>query len=239
MTQRRAPRLPDIPAILLEETERLPNSDPGFLTLIRRRLRARYSDGTRSEPFVYDQVERRANDAVVICAHFQHRGVRHVYLRSALRPPLAFRGEASDAGVALGDLWELPAGLIEADERKQGGFSRTASRELEEELGFHAPAEAFRQLGPSVFPCPAVIPEIQWFVEIEVDPAQRHEPSLDGSALEHGGVVIAVPLSEALAACRAGELGDTKTELGLRRLAERYPSSDATLEGLGNAAGDP
>jgi hypothetical protein len=35
--------------------------------------------------------------------------------------------------------------------------------------------------------------------------------------------VVAVPLARALAMCAAGSIMDAKTELGLRRLAERFP----------------
>jgi ADP-ribose pyrophosphatase len=56
---------------------------------------------------------------------------------------------------------------------------------------------------------------------VEVDPAARCEPSLDGSPLERGGVVVDVDLDDALALAAAGELADAKTELGLRRLRER------------------
>ena len=46
-------------------------------------------DGSVSEPFVYDETDRRAIDAVVIVPHFAgSRGERRIYLRSSLRPPL-------------------------------------------------------------------------------------------------------------------------------------------------------
>ena len=73
------------------------------------------------------------------------------------------------------------------------------------------------------FPLPAFIAERHFFFEALVDPNARHEPSLDGSALEHGGAVVALPVAEALERCRTGEFQDGKTELCLRRLVERYP----------------
>ena len=60
---------PPFPLIRLETLEDLsPETGTGFLRLSRRRLVARYPDGTVSEPFLYDTAERQALDAVVIGA---------------------------------------------------------------------------------------------------------------------------------------------------------------------------
>ena len=69
---------------------------------------------------------------------------------------------------------------------------------------------------------PGFCAERQFFFEVEVDPAARSEPSLDGSALERGGAIVALPLALALERCRSGDIADSKTELGLRRLAELW-----------------
>jgi ADP-ribose pyrophosphatase len=42
--------------------------------------------------------------------------------------------------------------------------------------------------------------------------------------MEEGARTRWLPLDEAIAACMKGELSDLKTELGLRRLAERLAS---------------
>jgi ADP-ribose pyrophosphatase len=118
-------------------------------------------------------------------------------------------------------LWEVPAGLVEVSEQTTNGPARTAQRELAEELGFTVPVESMRALGPSAFPCPGVLGERHFFFEVTVDPATRHDPELDGSALEHFGVVADVSLEGALQMCRNGEIEDSKTELALRRLVER------------------
>ena len=85
----------------------------------------------------------------------------------------------------------------------------------------HVPAD-LRELGPSTFPSPGVIGERHFFFHVEVDPTKRKTPPEDGSLLEHAAVIADVPLTEALAACRAGEVEDAKTELALRRLADIY-----------------
>jgi len=175
---------------------------------------------------VYDEVDRRALDAVVLAAHYVARGARAVYLRSAIRPPVVARdpSRSGDVEPVRGALWELPAGLIEPEELGEQGRLRTAQRELEEELGFHVELGRLLALGPSTLPTPGVIAERHFFFEVEVDPKDRAEPSLDGSALEKLGVVREVTLADALDMCRTGAIEDAKTELGLRRLAERHGS---------------
>lgn len=217
--------LPDIRLELLEDVS--PAQPPGFLKLVRRRLRAHYADGSTSSDFVYDEVDRRAIDAVVIVAYRTEaeRGVL-VYLRSALRPPLVFRDAARSPVPELdpkGSIWELPAGLVEPDEQTPSGVRDSAARELAEEVGFQVTPHMLWALGPSTFPVPGIIAERHFFYAVAVDGVAAGEPALDGSALEKGGVVVAVPLSEALAMCRDGRIVDAKTEIGLRRLAESLP----------------
>ena len=230
--------LPELELELVEDIS--PIAPAGFLRLIRRRLRIRSADGERSEPFVYDEIDRRAIDAVVIAAHYvapapgahgveaapgahgAQEGQRWVYLRSALRPPLRFRDPARSPGGAreTGALWELPAGLIEPGEQSTGGILRASCRELREELGFLALETDFQWLGPPIWVSPGMISERLFFVHLEVHPGRRGEPTLDGSALERDGRVVAVPLERALHLCRTGRIEDAKTELGLRRLME-------------------
>jgi ADP-ribose pyrophosphatase len=214
-----------LPKIELELVEDLsPEAAPGFLRLVRRRYRALYPDGSRSAPFVYDAVARAALDAVVIVAHFAAGNERRVYLRSAVRPPIGMRDPAHSPlpGDSCGiGLWEVPAGLVEVSEQTPTGVIRSAQRELAEELGFEVPINALNALGPSAFPCPGVIGERHFFFEVSVAPSTRSEPGLDGSALEHFGSVVNVSLAEALDMCRNGQIEDSKTELALRRLAEK------------------
>ena len=222
-----APSPDELPPIRLEILEDLsPDAGPGFLRLVRRRLRANYPDGTQSPPFVYDEVDRRAIDAAVIAAHYRGPdGLRRVYLRSAVRPPASFRDPAR-APIPLpergGGLWELPAGLIEVEEQTPAGLLRGAARELCEEVGFALEPSKLAALGPSVYVCPGVLAERHFFFEVEVEPSARVVPGEDGSPLERFGRVVDVSLADALAACACGDIEDGKTELGLRRLAERF-----------------
>jgi ADP-ribose pyrophosphatase len=181
----------------------------GFLDL--RRLRLTAGD---SAAFPYDLVTRKSLDAVVIAAHYRDAsGQRWVYFRSCVRPPLAFRGAAPHMPHVM---WELPAGLVDAGETER----ECAVRELEEELGFRVELSRMLELGAWMVPVPAMIAERHVFFHVEVDPSTRGVPTEDGHALEKDGHVIAVPLGEALDACRSGVLRDEKSELALRRLAE-------------------
>jgi ADP-ribose pyrophosphatase len=217
----------ELPKIRLELLEDIsPRDDGGFLRLVRRRYRAHYPDGSQSAPFVYDAIARVALDAVVIAAHFcDVSGNRRVYLRSAVRPPLLLRAGARSPipdEATTGGLWELPAGLVEAAEQSPDGVVRTAQRELLEELGFDALLKSLHELGKSTFPAPGFIAERHFFFEVSVDPSTRRDPELDGSALEQFGEIVDVSLVRALEMCKSGSIEDAKTELALRRLAERY-----------------
>lgn len=220
----RLPPLPDIALELLQEQSDGEAREHAFLHIRRQLLRARFPDGTTSEPFWYDSVDRSRLDAVVIAAHYRdEHNQRRVFLRSALRPALLVR-QAGEQPMAekttLGGLWELPAGLVEADERSPDGLRACAARELHEEVGLQVDPEALHDLGPPVFPAPGMIGERQFFFHIEVDPLHRVTPPEDGSVLERGAVIVALPVLEAIQQARAGEIEDAKTELGLRRLAE-------------------
>lgn len=218
--------LPSLPGhrLRLLEDERPPKEAQGFIYVRKLTLTARFGDGTESEPFSYFCVDRSRMDAVVVVPHFvDSDGRRHVYLRTALRPPLATRPmdvRPVPERESLGELWEVPAGLVEASERSPEGLVECARRELLEETGFDVRADELAPLGPSSFPAAGIIGERHFFFHVAVDPSSRREPPEDGSVLERSALVEAVPLDVALEACRRGEMEDAKTELALRRLAE-------------------
>jgi len=215
--------LPDPPKIAVNVVRDRTASSPatgGFLNLRRLDLSVRFPDGHESAPFPYDIATRAALDVAAIVAHYTESGVRHVYLRSSVRPPLALRDAPPRHD---GAQWEIPAGLIDAGETA----AEAAARELEEELGFRAPAAAMKQLGPESIPVSGMCAELHFYFHVEVDPRTRTAPTEDGSPLERAAAIIAVPLDEALAHCRSGAIRDTKTELGLRRLAEVLAASPA------------
>lgn len=218
------PAPPDYKILVLEDLSAEPG---GFLRRVSRRVCTVDVAGTRSRPLVYDEVDRSALDAVVVVPHFMAlnaQGEREVFvvLRSAIRPPLALRDSSRSPVAELDNrgLWEVPAGLVEQDERGESGLRRAAIRELWEETGFVVEPARVHGLGSSTLPAPGVIAERQFFFHVEVDPDKQEPPALDGSPLEEAGEVIFVTLRSCLAAARAGQLADAKTELALRRLAE-------------------
>jgi ADP-ribose pyrophosphatase len=217
--------LPPLPGHKLQIVEEVapPPAERGFLYVRKLSMVARFDDGEESEPFSYDCADRTRMDAVVVVAHYRRCAGRVVVLRSALRPPVAVRPREVwpvPEKESLGELWELPAGLVEEDERSPEGLASCAARELFEETGFEVAPSKLLPLGPSTFPSPGMIGERHFFFHVEVDPASRRPPPEDGSVLERRAKIVDVPLEEALAACRRGEVEDAKTELGLRRLAE-------------------
>jgi ADP-ribose pyrophosphatase len=185
----------------------------GFLNVRRVDLVATLGEGAESAPFRYDVATRASLDAAIMVAHYAADGVRRVFLRSAIRPPLALRAIPP---LHNGGLWEVPAGLIDADESP----AEAAARELGEELGFDAEPQAMLALGPPTFPAPAIIAETHYFFHVEVDPRLRHSPSEDGSTLEKDALILDLPLTDALQHCRDGLIRDAKTELALRRFRE-------------------
>ena len=199
----------------------------GLLQLRRYELVAIDESGNASKPFPYDVLDRRALDATVMVAHFEEpspggepsaggRGGRiHVYLRTAVRPPVGLRRTEPFMSPVL---WKLPAGLVEPNERPRAA----AARELEEELGFSVPESSMIPLDGFTVPAPGC--EVHHWFHVRVDPRTRRDPGGDGSPLEQGARIEAVPLDDALAACVSGEIRDAKTELALRRLVDTLKS---------------
>src|SRR5262249_32743972 len=151
----------------------------------------------------YDVLDRRALDACVMVAHHVDAGRIQVWMRSAVRPPLALRAiEPRSSGI----LWELPAGLVEPGESPRAA----AARELAEELGFDVDEGDLHTLGEWTAPAPGFVGEMHFFFHVRVDPSKRKEPGGDGSPLEEGALCVAAPLDALLDACRSGEIRDAK-----------------------------
>jgi ADP-ribose pyrophosphatase len=207
------PTLPELPQVELDVLSVTDAKPDGFLTLRRWDLVV-VTPEKRSQPYRYDTIDRRALDAAVMVAHtVGQSGAIEVYLRSAVRPPISLR---TDEHKARPVIWELPAGLIEPGEEP----AAAAAREVAEELGFDVMAEEMKQLGAWAYPAPGFVGEIHHFFHVRVDPSKQRAPDGDGSPMEEVAAIVRVPLADALAACRAGEIRDEKTELALRRLAE-------------------
>ena len=190
-----------------------PPSMPGaWLRHRRPELRMRTEEGGWSDSFIYEHVERRAMDAVVVALHDGER----VLLRTALRPPLLFRSEMNvpldeeDVGASI---WELPAGLIEPDERGDEGVRRCAIRETEEETGYQLKDDQLEVLGARRYLSPGVIAEELHFFAADIRGVPRGEIIGDGSPVEEGATMRMVPFA---LACEM--VKDVKSEMAIRRL---------------------
>ncbi len=108
-------------------------------------------------------------------------------------------------------MWEIPAGMVEPEERQR--LELTAARELREETGYVADSWEFlvRQ-----YPAPGFSTET-----LTIYLARQVHPASDALALDTPtdfteiAWVQWMPLSEALARCRRGEIEDGKTLVGL------------------------
>ena len=199
-----------------------PGDPESYLTLHHLMVVNHYTDGTKSAPYRYDAVLRKALDAVVIILTASLDGRESVCLRTCIRQPLALRGSLP---LPVPDrrsffaLLELPAGLIETSDRGKGGVLRRAEIESLEETGYVMPASRFSFLGNAPFLSPGALPERIHFVRAEVeDVSQRRIPTGDGSPTEEGVDIMWIPVDDAFKMCEQGEIVDMKTELGLRRL---------------------
>lgn len=197
----------------------------GFLGIDRRKVKFTYPDDSTAE-MVVDAVIKNCNDAVAIMAHYLKDGERYVYLRSCVRPPLAFRDFEKDSGRpelgSPGNLWEMPAGLIDKEEFGLDGPVMAAKRELHEEIGIDAPLSAFKQLGPRSFSSVGMTAERIFYFEVEVNPITIGAPLEDGSPLEAYGETLSISLDELLLALNNDLILDAKTQMGIMRLSEKF-----------------
>jgi len=222
-------RAPHIHIDVVDDRSASARCDQGFLKLRRLHLRNRYPDGTQSEPYPYDIVDRAALDAVVMVLHRSGPSGPEVCIRSSLRPPLGVR--SGDEGDYVSVLWEVPAGLIEPEEAAGvsvdgvlPGVRSCAARETLEETGYVVPEERFAPLGRMTYLSPGVLAERLHYVSASLDGCTVGAPTLDGSPVEEGSALLFVSLAEAIAAIDRGDIQDAKTEVALRRFVAAQAS---------------
>ena len=206
--------------------DRTPESrcDVGFLTLRRRVLRNRYADGSASDPYPCDVLERPGSDAVVAVLHDRQDGRIRVLLREAPRGPIYLRRDKSfvhpDPREYLSIL-ELVAGLVEeTDPPGAAGLRRRAAAEAREEAGLDVRESSLAPLGGETFASPGTTDEKIYFCAAEADLDDRGDATGDGSTMEEWSRVHLLALGEAIEMCRDGRIPDMKTEVALLRLAD-------------------
>jgi len=209
------------------ESDQVLAREGGFLAVRRLHLRNVREDGSKSERYICDFVERPKGleAVVVVCWHRGSDGVQ-VLLRDGLRPTLAV-GRPPERQVIPDTrpylfLTELVAGIVELDDHGEEGMRRRAAAEVLEEAGYVVDPARIEMLGAGVFPSPGAMPEKFWLTAVEIaDPRAQVPLAGDGSPMEEGATVRWMPLDAAIAACVRGDIEDCKTELGLRRLRDR------------------
>jgi ADP-ribose pyrophosphatase len=209
------------------ESDQVLAREGGFLGVRRLHLRNVREDGSTSERYICDFLERpKGLDAVVVvCWHRGSDGV-HVLLRDGLRPTLSV-GRPRERQVIPDEraylfLTELVAGIVEVDDHGEEGLRRRAAAEVLEEAGYVVDPARIEMLGRGVFPSPGAMAEKFWLTAVEIaDPAAQVPLAGDGSPMEEGASVRWLPLADAIDMCVRGEIEDCKTELGLRRLRDR------------------
>lgn len=223
MTHDRPKQPPRVVGVeLIQDISRISSPVDGFLRRHRHRAKSLLEDGTRTETYVVDFVDRAGDrrDAVAVAAYWPDPGGRPeaatVLLRRQLRYPVH-----AVSGAAL--FTEVVAGILEHPET----IERAATRELWEEAGVLVDVACVRPLGAPFFPCPGIVTE-RIYPVAAILPGTPDTglaaASGDGSPLEEGAELVAMSLGDALSA--TGRLGgevtpfiaDAKTEIALTRL---------------------
>lgn len=198
----------------------------GYLRLYRWTLRNTYADGTVSPPYGCDVIDRAGLDAVGVVLYAINAAERkvNVLLRETLRPGLMLRAKRELPLPELRELpvtWEIVAGVIEPGERGLSAINQRAAAEVREEAGFDVYGPAVVDLGAGILPTPGPFPEKIYLKAVEVDPADQGAPTGDGSPMEQGAALRWFDLGTAIQMCVNGQIEDAKTEIALRRLAQR------------------
>ena len=210
---------------LVQDVSGIASPVDGFLRRYRHRAKTLMSDGTRTEPYVVDYVDRAAGrrDAVAVALYVPAHDDRPttVILRQQMRYPVFV---ATGAPMVT----EVVAGVLEDDEPP----AQTAVREVYEETGLTITVADTTRLGGPFYPSPGIVTEMIHVVaaRLPIDALDTPLPIApgDGSPLEAGARLVAVPLDRALSLPegppQAGDtsvvLCDAKTEIALRRLRE-------------------
>jgi ADP-ribose pyrophosphatase len=221
--------MPRVSAIeIVEDCTAASRCDEGFLHLKRLRARNRRADGSSSDEYRIDLVDRPTLDAVAVCLWARGgRGVE-VLTRAGLRPAAYFR-HGKPTVIPEGRyllVEELVAGVLEPGEVGLDALRRRGAEEVHEETGLDIASDRLEPLGGAVFMLPGIASEKIHLLAGEV--ARGAGPDVwpapgtgDGSPLEEGAELRWRPLAAAVQACERGEIEDAKTEIAFRRLAAR------------------
>lgn len=229
-----APLPPDEEVVDLEVLEDLSSRarcDEGFLHLRRLRCRNVRADGSVSQPYTVDVVDRPVPDAVAVLVWRRSSSGVEVLTRRTLRPAAYFRRDlplpVPDRAPSL-TVEELVAGVLEPEDKGVAGVRARAAAEVGEEAGYAVSPEMVELLGPAFFMLPGIISEKIHPTAVDVTGETPGPAAGDGSPLEEGASLRWWPISTLLAACRSGEVEDAKTELCVLRFLAAHPSKEGS-----------
>jgi ADP-ribose pyrophosphatase len=117
---------------------------------------------------------------------------------------------------AGGDLYEVPAGMPDANADADEGWAEVAARELEEETGYRA--EAVHYLG-RIYTTPGFTDEV-----IHLFAATGLRAGTENRDRDEFMEVVVLPLSEAIGGIRSGEIVDGKSVAALLWAATMAPA---------------
>ncbi|MFT5732269.1 MAG: ADP-ribose pyrophosphatase [Planctomycetota bacterium] len=224
---------------IVEDRTQGARCDQGFLTLRRLVLRNVYSDGTGSEPYPCDVMERPGSDAVVAVLYERTGGRVRVLLREAARAPIYLRKDKTFVHPdprEYRSILEVVAGLVEAsDPPGSEGLQRRAAAEAHEEGGLKVREASLVPLGGETFASPGTTDEKIYFCAAEAALDERGEAIGDGTVMEEWSRVHLFDLRDAITMCRDGRIPDMKTEVALLRLSAHVgflPSLDCYVDQL-------
>lgn len=209
--------LPKPPQIGIEVLEETTHGGEGFLFVKRNKVNFHFPS-KKTKSYTVDVAERKRLHAVAVVPYRHIDDQTLIYLRSAIRPAIAIQEDTIETGAISydGNLWEIPAGLIESNEDAH----ITAQRELMEEMGFDLPNHRISRLGYASHSAVGICGETISFFAANVANIGQTIPSLDGSPMEEGAAIYAITADDAMNAILSGEITDMKTELGIRRFLE-------------------
>jgi 8-oxo-dGTP pyrophosphatase MutT (NUDIX family) len=193
----------------------------GFLRRHRHRAKTRLSDGTRTDIYVADFIDRDPGwrDAVAVAIFSADEGTKPDAVRVLLRRQVRYAAYLVTAEALF---TEVVAGLIELPESS----IETAVRELYEEAGLEVGRADVHALGDPFFILPGTVTERIVPMAARVSKATLAAAAGtiapgDGSPLEEGAELIDLSLEEALGRIygeRRPAIKDAKTEIVLSRL---------------------
>ncbi len=208
---------------VVEDFSSTARCDEGFLQLRRLRCRNRRSDGSSSNVYRVDVIDRPRLDAVAVLVYRHGETGLEVLTRMQLRSAAFFRKDREMAmtipdGQTHLQVEEIVAGLLEPEDKGEAGLLKRAAAEVKEEAGFEVEPSEVRTLGAPFFVVPGILSEKIFPTAVDVTGKPHSPPKGDGTPLEEGAALRWRPLKALLQACRAGELQDAKTEIAAARL---------------------